>query len=230
MLPGLLFEARAGRAAAPVVKYDKFRLCRSAPRVLDLLTMWGRKRQSEPQAGEHNPSRLKDAVREARIESAERAGVVVDLRDAELARLELLNEALDPLFGEIPDDVELFERGISHGNTPRLWIDAVAHVVMGRDKRMYRFVQDSRYGRKVLAESFEPAEIVAAVTRYVARRLVERERALTESPGILTQQAQREALELRWRRRRRALRAFLFGLIVGVVALFAVAWWMAPPP
>mgnify|MGYP003338141517 CR=1 FL=1 len=44
-----------------------------------------------------------------------------DLRDAELARLELLNEALDPLFAEIPPDVELFDRGISRGDTPRLW-------------------------------------------------------------------------------------------------------------
>ncbi len=28
--------------------------------------------------------------------------MVVDLRDAEVARLEILNEALDPLFSEIP--------------------------------------------------------------------------------------------------------------------------------
>ena len=79
--------------------------------------------------------------------------MVVDLRDAELARLELLNEALDPLFEEIPPEIELFDRGISRGDTPRLWIDAIAHVAMGRDKRRYRFVQDTRYGRKVLAES-----------------------------------------------------------------------------
>jgi len=83
-------------------------------------------------------------VREARIESAERTGVVVDLRDAELARLELLNEALDPLFSEIPPEIELFDRAISRGDTPRLWIDPIAHVVMGRDKRRYRFIQDTR--------------------------------------------------------------------------------------
>jgi len=191
--------------------------------------MWGRKRQAEPPSVEGQAPRLKDAVREARIENAERSGVVVDLRDAELARLELLNEALDPLFADIPDDVDLFDRGISQGDTPRLWIDVVAHVVMGRDKRMYRFVQDSRYGRKVLAESFESDEIVAAVTRYVARRLVERERALTEAPNTLTPQAQRDALSLRRRRRWRAVRAFLFGLIIGVAALFAAAWWLGPP-
>src|ERR1700740_3115363 len=123
---------------------------------------------------------LKDAVRDARIEAAERSAVVVDLRDADVARLELLNDALDPLFREIPGDVELFDRGVSKGDVPRLWVDVVAHVEMGRDKRQYRFVQDTRYGRAVLAESSEIAGMLQAITRYVARRLVERERALAD--------------------------------------------------
>jgi hypothetical protein len=54
----------------------------------------------------------------------------------------------------------LFDRGISRGETPRL----VAHVVMGRDKRIYRFVQDTRFDRIVLAESHEARAIVDAVT------------------------------------------------------------------
>src|SRR6476659_11317189 len=84
------------------------------------------------------PTRLRDALRQARIEAAERTSVVVDLRDAEVARLEILNEALDPIFAEIPPEIDLFDRGISRGDTPRLWLDAVAHVMMGRDKRVYR--------------------------------------------------------------------------------------------
>jgi hypothetical protein len=191
--------------------------------------MWGRKRQDEQPPEPGHSARLKDAVREARIESAERSGVVVDLRDAELARLELLNETLDPIFADIPDEVELFERGISHGSTPRLWIDMVAHVVMGRDKRVYRFVQDTRHGRKVLTESVEPGEIVTAVTRYVAHRLVEHERALADGPTVVSSHAQRDARALRQRRRWRAVRAFVFGLVMGAVALFAAAWWMTPP-
>src|ERR1700748_1438553 len=101
------------------------------------------------------PVRLRDALRQARIEAADRTGVVVDLRDAEVARLEILGDALDPLFAQVPQQVDLFDRGISQGETPRLWIDVVAHVVMGRDKRIYRFVQDTRYGRIVLAEAHE---------------------------------------------------------------------------
>src|SRR3954462_1920939 len=96
------------------------------------------------EAREPAPMRLRDALRQARIEAADRTGVVVELREAEVARLEILNEALDPLFGQIPERVDLFDRGISQGDTPRLWIDVVAHVLMGRDKRIYRFVQDTR--------------------------------------------------------------------------------------
>ena len=138
---------------------------------------------SEPETSGTHPSqprpvRLRDALLRARIEAADRTGVVVDLRDAEVARLEILNDALDPLFAQVPEQIDLFDRGISQGDTPRLWIDVVAHVVMGRDKRMYRFVQDTRFGRIVLAESHDTSVIVDAVTDYVARRMIEREHAM----------------------------------------------------
>jgi hypothetical protein len=191
-----------------------------------LAIMWGRSRVSKAKAEEGPPPRLKDAVRQARIETAERTSVVVDLRDAEVARLELLNEALDPIFTEISAEIELFDRGITRGDTPRLWIDAIAHVAMGRDKRLYRFVQDTSYGRRVIAESFEIEKIVDAVTSYIARRLVDREHALAAGSTFpdLTLRA--------YRRRRRwgALKAFIFGLIVGIAALFAIAWRFAAPP
>ena len=115
--------------------------------------MWGRKRKAAAASADTQlSSPLKQAVHEARVEAAERSSVVVDLRDAEVARLELLNEALDPLFAEIPAEIELFDRGLSRGETPRLWVDAVVHVAMGRDKRIYRLLQDTRVGRRVLAE------------------------------------------------------------------------------
>src|ERR1700680_990071 len=157
--------------------------------------MWGRKRQAAAEAKpeEARPQRLKEALRKARVESAERSGIVVDLHDAEVARLELLNEAIEPLFDEIPAEGELLDRGISGGETPKLWIDASAHVAMGRDKRVYRFVQDTRYGRKVLAESVHIPEIVQAVTKYLAQRLVERERALADIGTPLVGDLRREA-------------------------------------
>jgi hypothetical protein len=189
--------------------------------------MWGRgKKTDAPMAAP--PNVLKEAVREARIEAAERSAVVVDLRDAELARLELLNDALDPVFKDIPASVELFDRGVSKGDVPRLWVDVIAHVAMGRDKRQYRFVQDTRYGRAVLAETYEIHEMVQAVTRYVARRLVERERALADDVASGQVVADKIAQLERSRRRWRAVFTFVLGLIVGVGALFALALLSRP--
>jgi len=161
------------------------------------------------------PIRLRDALRKARIEAADRTGVVVELRDAEAARLEILNEALDPLFSQIPERVDLFDRGISQGDTPRLWIDVVAHVLMGRDKRIYRFVQDTRFGRIVIAESHEVAAIVDAVTDYVARRMVEREHALVTTPAAKAAAVQKP--------RRSGFWMFALGFIAGAIALFGLA-------
>ena len=154
---------------------------------------------------------------------------MVDLHDAEVARLELLNEALDPLFAELPFAVDLFDRGVSSGENPRLWIDAVAHVAMGRDKRIYRLLQDTRHGRKVLAESVHINELVEAVTRYVAQRLIERERALADDgiPSALVDVRQ-EARRERRRRRARAIRAFVLGLFIGAAALIAAALILGP--
>jgi hypothetical protein len=192
--------------------------------------MWGRKRQAaEPaKTDEQQPQRLKDALRKARIDSAERTGVVVDLHDAEVARLELLNEALDPLFAEVPAEVDLFDRGVSRGETPRLWLDAIAHVGMGRDKRVYRFVQDTRYGRKVLAESANIPEMAEAVTKYLAQRLIERERALSDSGVIGIVDPRRAARWEHRRRRRRAIRAFIFGVLAGFATLIIAALLSAP--
>jgi len=182
--------------------------------------MWGRKRESAKAASEGiSPSPLKQAVHQARIEAAERTSVVVDLRDAEAARLELLNEALDPLFANIPAEVELFDRGLSRGDTPRLWIDPVAHVAMGRDKRTYRFLYDTRVGRRVLAESHELAELVTAVTDYVARRLVERERALAEDSEFMARVDRPGAQRTARRRRRRSFIAFALGFFACLAAL-----------
>jgi hypothetical protein len=161
------------------------------------------------------PIRLRDALRQARIEAADRTGVVVDLRDAEVARLEILNDALDPLFAQIPEQVDLFDRGVSQGDTPRLWIDVVAHVLMGRDKRIYRFVQDTRFGRIVIAESHDVAAIVDAVTDYIARRMIEREHTLVATPA--------PAPIVIAKPRRSGFWTFALGFLVGAIALFGLA-------
>ena len=182
--------------------------------------MWGRKYRGRntAQTGDTQDASLKEALRQIRIESAERTSVVLEMRDAEITRLELLNETLDPVFAEIPPDVEMFDRAISRGDVPRLWIDIVAYVVMGRDKRLYRFVQDTRYGRKILLESSEVEPVTDAITRYVAARLIERERALA-TDALFTVRAEPR------RRWWRGLLLFVLGALAGIAALVIAALW-----
>jgi hypothetical protein len=186
---------------------------------------------SDPNHASASPPRevspLKAAVRQARIDAAEQTGVVIDLHDAELARLEILNEALDPVFADIPPDIELFDRGLTRGREPRLWIDMIAHVEMGRDKRIYRFMQDTRFGRRIAAESTAVEPIVRAVTNYVARRMVERERALA-GDTIATYGETRAFATMRRKRRWKGTGLFVLGVLAGAVALLGLAWVLGP--
>ncbi len=129
---------------------------------------------AEPRA----PSPLKLATRKARIDEAERSEVIAELRGAETARLEMLEEELRPALADIPQDADMFDISLVPGERPRLFIDMIGFVEMGRDRRTYRFVQATRYGRVVIAESERMDPIVSAVVDYVARRLIEREKAL----------------------------------------------------
>ena len=86
---------------------------------------------------------------------------------------------------------------------------------MGRDKRIYRFVQDTRYGRTVIAESHDVPVIVDAVTGYVARRMIEREHAMVATP--VAEPAERA------KPRRRGFGVFVLGFILGAAALFGFA-------
>lgn len=121
---------------------------------------------------------LTGAMRRARLANAERAGVLADLRDAETARLEILLDHLEPVLAQAPEDCDLFDVGVSRGDRPRLFIDHVGFVEMGRDRRTYRFLQDTRHGRITIGESENVATVVDAITEYIAHRLIEREKAL----------------------------------------------------
>ncbi|MEQ1949887.1 hypothetical protein [Mesorhizobium sp. CN2-181] len=133
---------------------------------------------AEKQASLAHQRKLAEAISAAKNAAADREDVVVELREATLTRLQLLAAELAPVFNEVPSDIDIFDFAISSGLQPRLWIDAVSHVAMGRDRRTYRFVKDTRNGRVVLAESHKMDEVGDRVTRYVAERIVERERML----------------------------------------------------
>lgn len=122
--------------------------------------------------------RLADVIRQVKAAAVERDDVVVDMREADRARLELLLEELRPVVEDVPREADQFDLAISSGVQPRFWIDAVAHVHMGHDRRTYRFVRDTRLGRVVIAEGMEAAKIAESVSRYIAERMIERQRML----------------------------------------------------
>jgi hypothetical protein len=187
------------------------------------------------------PPSLTAAIRVARVENAERSEVVAELRGAEMARLEMLLEALEPILAQVPKDIDLFDVAIAPGEHPRLFIDMIGFVEMSRDRRAYRFLQDTRLGRTLIAETERLDPMVEAIAAYIARRLIEREKALaadtsastlrsagetsaqkTARRPVGTAPAQKPQKETRPRRRlfTRSLR--LVVEILGSIALFCI--------
>src|SRR5277367_2476019 len=118
------------------------------------------------------------SIRQARVENAERADAIAEVRELEIVRLKALESALEPVIDQAPQGLDLFDLALTQSEHPRLFVDMIAFVDMAHDKRTYRFFQDTRQGRVLMAESQSADTIAAAVADYVARRLVERERAL----------------------------------------------------
>jgi hypothetical protein len=177
------------------------------------------------------PPDLKAALRVARIEDAERSAASADLRGAEISRLEMLQDLLAPVFAQLPREAELFDQGLVPGDKPRLFVDMIAFVEMARDRRTFRFLQDTRAGRFLICESEKSDVIGAAVTAYLGRRLVEREKALAgllddrsqmraASPGEPVQAALRYSLA-------DTIFAFVMGMIAGAALFFAYGWLRA---
>ncbi|MEQ1943360.1 hypothetical protein ABMA32_13165 [Mesorhizobium sp. VNQ89] len=175
--------------------------------------------------------RLADVVREVKNAMADRDDVVVELREATRTRLELMAAELAPVFAQVPADADLFDFTISSGLQPRLWIDAVSHVAMARDRRTYRFLRDTRAGRVVLAEDIAIKPVADQVARYVAERLIERERMMDGLPLSLRNEGSAAEPSPETVVRRGGWPAFLSGLglvaagaLVGLIATVLTLW------
>ncbi len=177
--------------------------------------------------------RLADVIRDVKNAAADRDDVVVELREASRTRLELLAAELAPIFADVPADLDLFDFTISSGLQPRLWIDAVSHVTMGRDRRTYRFLKDTRSGRIVLAEGASTGPVAAQVARYVAERMIERERLIEGTaepavPGLPRHEASGYSEITRpdggWRSFLSGLGLVAAGALVGLIASVMALW------
>jgi hypothetical protein len=176
---------------------------------------------------------LQAAIQSARLEQARQDDAVVELREAEKTRLCLLEEALQGVFDDVPESHRDLALAILPGDPPRFWVDATSYVVMARDKRTYRFVKDTRLGRTVLHEGEDVEPAADAVTRYVAERIVERQRASEESWVIQHNRSQRKARPANYEPEPPTgpsvllnFVVFGFGMLAGAALLLAYAWFI----
>ena len=161
---------------------------------------------------------LREAVRKARLEEAERLHLSADARDGEIARLELLKAELETVFAELPANDDRFNLVLVPSRPARLWIDLFTYATVD-DSGAYLFVRNSESGRRTLYSSSNISEIADRITRYMAHEIVQRERmegALAE-PG----RASRLGLEPAPARSGMGvvIAAFVIGVITGVAGL-----------
>ncbi len=179
---------------------------------------------------------LREAIRKVQLGEVERSDVVVELQDTERARLEMLAGELKDVFKEVPEDDDQFTLQIVPGSTPRLWIDVTSHVVVGGDRRTYRFLKDTRFGRTTLLETPEIDDMADCLTEYIAERILEREKALEGDwlNNRLNQAPPAEpsslAVSVRhaWHPVLLFLVAFIVGMLAGIGGLVAYAWFANP--
>lgn len=176
---------------------------------------------------------LRDAIRKVQLGEVERSDVVVELQETERARLDMLADEMKDVFKEIPEDDDQFSLQILSGSTPRLWIDVTSHVVIGGDRKTYRFVKDTRLGRVVVLETAEIDDMADCLTEYIAERILEREKAL--EGDWLNNRLRQVAIEnsssvkdddgSSWLP---VLSAFAFGALAGIGGLIGYAWFANP--
>lgn len=164
-------------------------------------------------------SSLREAISEARLEEAQEIDGTIDLRGSELARLEILKNALQKVFDEVPSREDRFELVLMPSTPARLWIDMLSYVEMDADCEVYRFVRNERSGRHVAVESRDAGVLKGRITEYMARQIVARERQLS---GLVDMPPER-----RQRRRMRpglVFLSFLIGILTGAAGLLALGW------
>jgi hypothetical protein len=171
---------------------------------------------------------LREAIRKARLEEAEHLDVTADLRDGEIARLDLLKAELETVFADVPVNDDRFNLVLVPSRPARLWIDLFTYVTVDDANGAYLFVRNSENGRRTLFSSPNVVDMTDRITRYIAREIVRRERieaALVDPTrgGRLSDEAAKPNSGMGL-----IVAAFLIGLITGAAALFASVWLSVP--
>lgn len=171
---------------------------------------------------------LREAIRKARLDEAERLDVTADLRDGEIARLELLKAELETVFADIPNQDDRFNLALVPSRPARLWIDLFTYVAVDDSSAGYLFIRNSENGRRTLFSSTNVADMADRITSHMAREIVRRERL--ESALLEPGPGQKIVLETEKRGPGMGvvLAAFVVGLLTGGAALFAAVWLSVP--
>jgi hypothetical protein len=171
---------------------------------------------------------LREAIRKARLDEAERLDVTADHRDGEIARLELLKAELEMVFAEIPNHDDRFNLALVPSRPARLWIDLFTYVAIDEGSGAYLFIRNSENGRRTLFSANNVADVADRITSYMAQEIVRRERmeAAILEPGPrqkLVPETERSGSGMGV-----VLSAFVVGLLTGAAGLFAAVWLSVP--
>jgi hypothetical protein len=166
---------------------------------------------------------LREAIRQARLEEAERLDFSADRRDGEIARLELLMADLEAVLDELPPHDDRFHLVLVPSRPARLWIDLFTYAAIDDATGAYLFIRNSENGRRTLFSSAHVADIADRITRYIAHEVVRRERlegALAEGAraALIAEPASPKAPV------GVVMAAFGIGLLTGAAGLFVAVW------
>jgi len=171
---------------------------------------------------------LREAIRKARVEEAQRLDVTADTRDSEIARLELLRSELETVFADIPKSDDRFNLALVPSRPARLWVDLFTYVAVDDSSGAYLFIRNSENGRRTLFSASNVADMSDRITSYMAQEIVRRERM----EAALLEPGPRQKLvaepETSGPSTSVVLSAFVIGVVTGAVGLFAAVWLSVP--
>jgi hypothetical protein len=152
------------------------------------------------------------ALRQARLAEAAHLESVLDIRDAQTLRLQVMKDELAPVILANTEAASFVDLALVPGDPPRLWIDLITSIVMAPDPRTYRLIQDGQSGRQTLLETADRQEMIDKVKQHIAHRLVARER---EKRGVAAAKPR-----LSGHSTGVVIFAWLSGFSIGVLSLF----------
>jgi hypothetical protein len=122
------------------------------------------------------------ALKTARLAEAAQLEALLSLQDARALRLENLCAAVKVKLADNSLARDMIELSAQAGAKPQLWVDLVSSVVMEPDPRTYRLVQHREGHIETLFETTNIEEMTNYLVRYIAHRVVVRDRIAASLP------------------------------------------------